>query len=117
MRLGRLATDLFTLKYQTKHFLSCEVSRKQDTEEKRWVSEITFTERNRLSGEVRKKNRGIKNSMKTEDSELDRTRNTMVINYFVYCYNVMCTDGWVSHLDQDSSGCVFTSLSVCILYI
>lgn len=31
MRLGRLATDLFTLKYQTKHFLYCEVSIKQDT--------------------------------------------------------------------------------------
>ena len=40
MRLGRLATDLFTLKYQTKHFLSCEVSTKQDSEEKeegRWA--------------------------------------------------------------------------------
>lgn len=35
MRLGSLATDLFTLKYQTKHFLYCEVSIKQDTEGKR----------------------------------------------------------------------------------
>lgn len=65
MRLGRLATDLFTLKYQTKHFLSCEVSRKQDTEEKRWISEITFTGRKRLKGGARDKNQGIKNSVKT----------------------------------------------------
>lgn len=45
MRLGRAATDLFTLKYQTKHFLYCEVSTKQDTEETRWVSGIRFTGR------------------------------------------------------------------------
>lgn len=45
MRLGRAATDLFTLKYQTKHFLYCEVSTKQDTEETHWVSGIRFTGR------------------------------------------------------------------------
>lgn len=45
MRLGRLATDLFTLKYQTKHFLRCEVSVKQEAEEKHWVSGIRFTGR------------------------------------------------------------------------
>lgn len=50
MRLGRLATDLFTLKYQTKHFLYCEVSMKQDTEEKHWVSGIRFTGSRRLRG-------------------------------------------------------------------
>lgn len=45
MRLGRLATDLFTLKYQTKHFLRCEVSVKQEAEEKHWVNGIRFTGR------------------------------------------------------------------------
>ncbi len=50
MRLGRAAADLFTLKYQTKHFLYCEVSIKQDTEEKCWVSGIRFTGRQRLRG-------------------------------------------------------------------
>lgn len=43
MRLGSLAADLFTLKYQTKHFLRCEVSIKQEAEEKHWVSGIKFT--------------------------------------------------------------------------
>ncbi len=65
MRLGRLATDLFTLKYQTKHFLYCEVSIKQDTEEKRWVSGIRFAERKRLRGGGRDKNRKDKNSIKS----------------------------------------------------
>lgn len=64
MRLGRLATDLFTLKYQTKHFLYCEVSIKQDTEEKRWVSGIIFTGRKRLR-RGRDKNRKDKNSIKS----------------------------------------------------
>lgn len=45
MRLGSLAADLFTLKYQTKHFLRCEVSIKQEAEEKHWVSGIKFTRR------------------------------------------------------------------------
>lgn len=61
MILGRLATDLFTLKYQTKHFLYCEVSIKQDTAEKRWVSGIRFTGRKRLKGGGRDKNRKNKN--------------------------------------------------------
>lgn len=68
MRLGRLATDLFTLKYQTKHFLYCEVSIKQDTEEKHWVSGIRFT------GIVQR--------------ELDRASvegNNTEVNCFVYC--------------------------------
>lgn len=42
MRLGRLATVLLTLKYQTKHFLLREVSHKQDTEENQWVSGVGF---------------------------------------------------------------------------
>lgn len=45
MRLGTLATDLFTLKYQTKHFLCFEVSVKQEAKEKHWVSGIGFTRR------------------------------------------------------------------------
>lgn len=54
MRLGRPATDLFTLKYQTKHFLYCEVSIKQDTEEKHWVSRIRFSERRRQGQKLQK---------------------------------------------------------------
>lgn len=51
MRLGRPATDLFTLKYQTKHFLFCEVNVKQDTvRKKRWVGGIGFTEGKRRRG-------------------------------------------------------------------
>lgn len=63
MRVGRLATDLFTLKYQTKHFLSCEVSIKHDTEEKHWVSRIRFTLR--LRGGVRDEEKQKKTSIKT----------------------------------------------------
>lgn len=48
MRLGRPAADLFTLKYQTKHFLSCEVSIKQDSEEKSRAGGIRFTGRKTL---------------------------------------------------------------------
>lgn len=48
MRLGRPAADLFTLKYQTKHFLSCEVSIKQDSEEKSRAGGIRFTGRKLL---------------------------------------------------------------------
>lgn len=51
MRLGRLATALFTLKYQTKHFLYCEVNLKQDTKEKHWGSGIRFTGRKRQRAE------------------------------------------------------------------
>lgn len=50
MRLGRGAADLFTLKYQTKHFLYCEVSRKQDSEGKRSDSGFTFTGRREGGG-------------------------------------------------------------------
>lgn len=57
MRLGRLATDLFTLKYQTKHFLYCEVNIKQDTEGKRWVSRIRFSGRKTHRGRGRKKSK------------------------------------------------------------
>lgn len=42
MRLGRPAADLFALKYQTKHFLSCEVSIKQKTAEKWRGGRIRF---------------------------------------------------------------------------
>lgn len=55
MRLGRLATSLFTLKYQTKHFLYCEVRIKQDTEATRWVSEIRFTGRKKQNKRLEQK--------------------------------------------------------------
>lgn len=64
MRLGRLATNLFTLKYQTKHFLYCEVTVMQDTEEKCWVSRVKFTGRKRPRGKAGPKIKEKKNSVK-----------------------------------------------------
>lgn len=62
MRLGRPAADLFTLKYQTKHFLSCEVSIKQDSEEKSRAGGIRFTGR-KLLRRGQKKPANIKNTI------------------------------------------------------